>query len=99
MVILAMLSFPTESANEVGKRFLALKPMPDYVKIKGPYVTNTKGEGVQTVTLFEFEQSKLADVYKLANDRYANFYGVPDFTCSIQVWLEVTEALKLVGLA
>ena len=38
MVIIGNISFPQESANDVGKRFLELPPVPDFMTLKGPYI-------------------------------------------------------------
>jgi hypothetical protein len=99
MVIIGMMSYPTEAANEIGKRFLGLKALPTHITMKGPYISSLKGEGIQTLTVYECEKSKLADTYELIGSRYATFFGVPGFTYSIQAWFDVGEALKMIGLA
>ena len=49
MVIIGMNSFPPESANEIGKRFLELPPVPDYITMKGPYIHSMMEGGIQGV--------------------------------------------------
>ncbi len=99
MVIIGMMSYPTEAANEIGKRFLALKALPTDITMRGPYIYSSKGVGIQTLTIYECDKSKLADTSELIGTRYAAFFGVPGFTYSIQVWFAVSEALKMIGLA
>jgi hypothetical protein len=99
MIIVSTTSYPPEGANEMGKRFLALKPLPSYITMKGPYVLAVKDDGIQTLALYECEKSKLADSFEAIGNRYTAFYGVPGFTNSIQVWLDIGEALKMIGLA
>jgi hypothetical protein len=36
MIIISLASYPTESAREIGKRFLELPPLADYITMKGP---------------------------------------------------------------
>jgi len=99
MVVVGMMSYPPESSKEVGKRFLGQSSLPNYITMKGPYVSGTKGEGVQTLTLYEFEKSKLPDAVEHISNRYVAYFGVPGLTYSVQVWLEAGEALKMIGLA
>lgn len=98
MVVLGMLSYPPEGANEVGKRFLANPPLPGYITMKGPYVSGVKGEGMQTLVVYECDRSKLADAMEFVTNRYVGYMGVPGLTFSVQVWMEVGEALKMIGM-
>jgi hypothetical protein len=99
MVIIGMMSYPSESANEVGKRFLAQKPLVNYITMKGPFISSKQEEGIQTITIYECERSKLPDAFEAIGNRYAAYIGAPGYTYSIQVWYEATEALKMIGLA
>jgi hypothetical protein len=47
MVIIGKNSFPPESANEIGKRFLELPSLPDYMTMKGPYIRGMMEGGIQ----------------------------------------------------
>ena len=38
MVTISMVSYPPESGKELGKRFMELDPMPDFVEMTGPYM-------------------------------------------------------------
>jgi hypothetical protein len=99
MVIIGMLSYPPESAKEIGKRFLAQKPEPSYLTRKGLYILSKIGEGIQTITIYECENSKLSDGMDYIANRYTAYFGVPGFTYSVQVWFEISEALKMIGMA
>ena len=98
MVILSLTSYPPESAKEVGKRFVEMPPLPDYITMKGPYITSAVGEGIKGITIYEFEDSKYPEASKFLNERVVVLFDVPGFTYSIEPWLEVQDALKLVGL-
>ena len=98
MVIITTVSYPPESVEEVAKRFVEQPPLPDYITMKGPYISSLKGEGIQTIALYEFEdQSKLAEALTFVGTRMVTYYGVPGFTYSAFPWLEIQEALKLIG--
>jgi hypothetical protein len=98
MVITSTLSYPTESANEIGKRFKDLPPQPSFITWKGPYIRSEVGLGFKVFSIYEFDQSKMAEVLESIGNRMANFIGVPGFTYSLDVWLEAKEGLKLIGM-
>ena len=58
MVIIGNISFPQESANDVGKRFLELPPVPDFMTLKGPYIKGKKKDGIQALEIYELDKSK-----------------------------------------
>jgi hypothetical protein len=95
MVIIGMISFPTESSVEMGKRFMELPP---YLNKKGPYFSTELGVGIKAISIFEFDPSKLAEANEFINNYYARYIGVPGYTYTVDIWLEAMEALKLVGL-
>ena len=98
MVITSTLSYPLESANEVVKRFKDLPPQPSFITWKGPFTKSEVGVGFKVFSIYEFDQSKMAEALEALNNRMAKFIGVPGFTYSLDVWLEINEALKLVGM-
>ena len=99
MVIIGTMSFPPQSAKEVGKCFMELPPVPDYITMKGPYVHGVKGEGIQSTILYEFDRSRMAEAFENVSNRYVAYHGVAGLTYAINVCLEAQEALKMIGLA
>ena len=99
MVIIGMLSYPTENTKEVGKRFTEVPMLPSYLTRKGPFVSSELGTGIKTISIFEFHPSKMAEATEFIGNYYANFIGIPGFTYSIGTWFEIQEALKMIGLA
>ncbi len=99
MVIVGMMSYPPESSKEAGKRFLKQPSLPDYIKMKGPYISAVIGGGIQTLTIYECERSKLTDAMEFISNRYVAYFGVPGLTYTVHVWMDVAEALKMIGLA
>ena len=98
MVIIGIASYPPERAKEMGKHFRELSPLPAYITQKGPYVISEVGAGIQSLTLFEFDQSKIAEANEYVGRRYAKYFNVPGFTFTYRFWLETMEALKMIGL-
>jgi hypothetical protein len=97
MYLIAMSCYPQESAAEIGKRFTEAKPTPDFMTTIGPFIKSTL-EGIKTISIYEFDQSKYADATDYLNNRYAAYHGVTAFRYSIEEWLGAIEALKLIGL-
>ena len=98
MIVISLTSYPTESAEEIGKRFLGMPALPDYITMKGPYINSFIDDGINGITIYEFDDSRYGEVYQILADRVATLFGVPGFTYSLHHWLEAKDALKLVGL-
>ena len=99
MVAIVMVSFPTESSKEMGKRFKDLPPLPSYITKKGPYFSSELVVGIKAISIFESDQSKMAEATVFISNYYANYIGVPGYTYTIGTWQETMEALKMIGLA
>ena len=98
MVIITENMFPAGSAKEVGKAFLGLPPLPEYITLKGPYIHSDAGKGIRSIVIYECDNDKLADALLVVGDRLANYFDVPGYTYSVNVWNEAQEALKMIGL-
>jgi hypothetical protein len=98
MVIIMNISFPTESAKQMGESFINAPPLPDFLTRKGPYISSTNMEGVKSLSIFELEPNKLAEGMTAVSDYAASFFGVPGFAYEVKVHFDVQEALKMVGI-
>jgi hypothetical protein len=98
MVIIARMSYPPESANEMAKRYMEIPQLPDFMTRKGPYVGANLSEGVRIEVLYELDNSKLAEGMDFVANFYTMFFGVPGFRYEITPYFEVAEALKMIGM-
>ncbi len=98
MVIVTHITCPTESIKEVGKRMQKIGPLPDYLRVRGPYIYSVAGEGIHSIDIFELDRDKMAEAIEFLNNRHVSFFGVPGYTFGIHVCLEAAEALRMVGL-
>lgn len=98
MVIIGRMYYPTDSTQEMAKRFLEAPQVPDFMKRKGPYVGSSLAEGISIVALYELDNAKLAEGMDFIANFYAMFFGVPGFKYEISPHFEVTEALKMIGM-
>lgn len=97
MILLGMMSYPPESAREIGKRFKESFAVPAYMTLRGPYVY-PEGGVIKVIALYEFDQSRLKEAEDDVLGRFEKYSGVQGFTSSVQTCLEIKEALKLIGL-
>ncbi|UCE56564.1 MAG: hypothetical protein JSV31_14290 [Desulfobacterales bacterium] len=99
MVIITENMFPPGSAKDIGKTFLELPPLPEYITMKGPYIHSDTKRGIRSILIYECDNSKLADALQVVGDRVTNYFDVPGYTYSVNAWYEAQEALKMIGLA
>ncbi len=62
MIMITLVAVPTESSKELGKRFLDLPPLPDYISLAGNYITSVVDEGLKGISIYEFDDSKYDDI-------------------------------------
>lgn len=98
MVIIGDISFPQESANDIGKRFLELPSLPEFMTLKGPYIKGKKNDGIQALEIYELDNSKIAEGIEFVTDRCVKYFGIPGYIYEINVYFEATEALNMIGL-
>lgn len=98
MVIIGDISFPQESANDIGKRFLELPSVPEFMTLKGPYIKGKKNDGIQALEIYELDNSKIAEGIEFVTDRCVKYFGIPGYIYEINVYFEATEALNMIGL-
>jgi hypothetical protein len=98
MVIVGTIQFKPETANDIGKRFLELAPVPDYLTLIGPFV-KARIDGTYGLEIFEVDDAKLAHGLDYVSNRYISYYGIPDFNYTTEIFYSAQEALKMVGLA
>ena len=99
MVIIAFATYPPESAREIGKRFMKVSPVPDFITMEGPYLYSNGENGIQAASLYKFDKSKAAEVLQIVNDQHAAFFGVPGYQYDIKVCAGVERGLKMSGVS
>ena len=99
MVIIGMVSFPLNSGTEAGQAFLKAPPLSDFITRRGPYLINIKGVGVESISIFEFDNSKMAEAMSSITNFYISLKDVTGFSYSTQVFMDIQESLAMIGLA
>jgi hypothetical protein len=98
MVIFTSVSYPPESNKELAAKFLEAPQVPDFMTKRGPYATANLAEGIIVTSLYELDNSKLADGLDFLGNYMATYFGVPGFMYEITPYYEINEALKMIGM-
>ena len=98
MITIGISKWTTESANELGKCFLKMKPLPDSVKMIGPYTYPDGDEGITAITIFKYDKTNAGEANEAIANLYMVFYGVPDFRYSLKLASGAAATMKLMGL-
>jgi hypothetical protein len=98
MVSISIVSYPPESASELGKRFLGLPPIPEFITVVGPYATSEIQEGIQAFTIYKYDKSRAAEALEAITNVHLAFYGIPGYTFSIKLASSAATSLKMLGL-
>jgi hypothetical protein len=94
MVIVIQGSWPLESQEELQKRFQSLPAVPDNMTLRGPYTCPTK-DGLQSIAIYEVDQSKFAEAIFAVANRYTAYIGVPGFSYDLRICAEPGEADRM----
>jgi len=88
----------TESANELGKRFLEMKQLPDFVQMIGPYMYPDGNEGITGIAIFKYDKTKADKANEAIANLYTVFYGVPGFRYSLKLASGAAATMKMMGI-
>ncbi len=93
MVIKCALSVPEESIRLYARQISVLPPMPEYISRKGPYVNKKERAVPQIIVVYEFDKSKLSEVWSSITNQLNSFHGVSGFAVSAHI-SEPGESVK-----
>jgi len=95
--VVCMGSFPAHVGREVGKKFLELEKLPDFVKIE--HVFNTAAGDYTFFSIFKIEDdSKYFDALKAITKRFSAYMDIVGYKYTLYPVLEAKDALSMVGL-
>jgi hypothetical protein len=78
-------SIPLKSIRDYASQIAELPPLPEYITKRGPYIDDAVGASNQTITIYEFDESKYPEAWKNIFKQLDAFHGIPGFTFSAQV--------------
>jgi hypothetical protein len=90
-------SFPAHVGMEVGKKFLELEKLPDFVKTE--HVFNAAAGDYTFFSIYKIEDdSKYFDGVKAIVKRYSGYMDIVGYKYTLYPVLEAKDALSMVGL-
>ena len=98
MVIISNVIYPPESTKEIAKRYLMAPVLPEFLNKKGPYVSASKKDGMNSITYYELDNDRLAEGLKAIGESLAIYFGVPGYKYDIKPYFELEEGLAILGL-
>ena len=98
MITISIMSFPPESAKEVGRRFTELAPVPSYIETNGPYLYTDERDGNTSITIYKYEKARAAEALDAISNLYVPFYGVPGMKYALKLASSSNTALSMLGL-
>jgi hypothetical protein len=90
--------WPTASSEKLARTWLEMAEAPESQKLIWAGILDDINLGVKGLVLWQCDDSKIADTLSWIRKDIIRYNAVPDFSCSVNVWTEPEEALKLLGL-
>lgn len=97
MITIGISKWPIESANEIGKRSVEMKQMPDFIEMNGPYMYPDDNEGVTAISIFKYDKARAGEAADAIANGFMTFFGVPGFRYSIRLASGSSATMKMMG--
>jgi hypothetical protein len=100
MIAIGISKWPIESANEIGKRSVEIKPIPEFIEMNGPYMYPDDNEGVTAISIFKYDKAKAkaGEAADAIVNGFMTFLGVPGFRYSIRLASGSSATMKMMAL-
>lgn len=76
--MLGTLTFPADSAAAVAGNFGRIAPVPDFMKLIGPYVRSSIEGGISTISIYECDDARADEAVDYLTRRYATFADIQE---------------------
>ena len=97
--IISESKWPSASTEKLAKTWLEMGEVPEWLKIVWAGTEGDIKSGVRGLVLWQCDDSKLADaLFFVKNDTVRYYDAVPGFSCSVIVWTEPADGLKMLGM-
>jgi len=95
MIMIGTMTFPADCAMAVAENFGRIAPVPDFMKLTGPYVRSSIEGGISTISIYECDDTRADEAADYLKKRYATFAEIQGVTANIEEWLGVGVVLQL----
>jgi hypothetical protein len=86
------------SSEKLAKTWLEMGDVPESQKMIWAGTLDDINCGVKGLVLWQCDDSKIADTLSWIRKDVVRYNEVPGFSCSVNVWTDPEEALKVLGL-
>jgi len=90
--------WPASSAEKLAATWLEMADVPESQKMVWAGILDDINSGNKGLVLWQCDDSRIADTLSWIRKDLVRYSVVPDFSCSVNVWTEPEEALKVLGL-
>lgn len=98
MIIISNVVYPPESTKEIAKRYLKAPKLPDFLTKRGPYVSASMSEGMNSITFYELDNNRLAEGIRAIQDSLSVYFDVPGYKYDLKPYFELEEGLDVLGM-
>jgi len=85
MLIRCTFSVPLERIRDYARGLSELSSLPAYITKRGPYIKDAAGAGSKIIIIYEFEKSKVFEVWERISKQLDTFRGIPGFALSAHI--------------
>ena len=86
------------SSDKLARTWLEMGDVPESQKMIWAGTLDDIVLGTKGLVLWQCDDSKIADTLSWIRKDLVRYNVVPDFSCSVNVWTEPEEALKVLGI-
>lgn len=90
--------WPAASSDKLGRTWLEMGDVPESQKMIWAGNLDDINSGNKGIVLWQCDDSMIADTLSWIRKDLVRYNSVPDFSCSVNVWTEPEEALKVLGI-
>jgi hypothetical protein len=95
MIMLGTLTFTAECAMAVAESFGRIAPVPDFMRVTGPYVRSSIAGGIATISIYEFDDAGADAAIDYLKQRYATFSQIAGVASTLEEWLGIDVVMQL----
>ena len=93
MIVRCTFSVPLERIRDYARQLSELSSLPEYITKRGPYIKEAAGAGSKIIIVYDFEKSRIVEVWETISKQLNRFRGIPGFALSAHI-LEKGKEVK-----
>ena len=80
MIVKCIVSISLKNIGVYAGKLCELPPLPEYITRRGPFIHEGAGDDDRIITIYEFDNSRLAEAWEIISNHFDVFRDIPDFT-------------------